>query len=463
MTEDVPMCACTTPTALRKTDYSYLDEDNHVYLDHTGAGLPARRQLRLHAERLTSGVYGNPHSQNPASTASDALIAGARAAILEHFHADPAEYAVVFTANATGALRLVGEAYAFGPDRPLTLLVDNHNSVNGIREFARTRGAQVTLVPLDLPDLRTSDAAFHQALTGRPGLFAYPAQSNFTGVRHPLHWIEAAHEAGHDVLLDAAAFVPTGRLDLSAVHPDFVAVSWYKVFGYPTGVGSLVARREALARLSRPWFSGGTVHMAGAQVQWHRLADDESAFEDGTLNYLHIPDVTTGLDLIGAVGMDAVAAHVTGLTTHLLDGLRGLAHTSGAPMVRLYGPRTAEGRGGTVALNFLDPHGDIIDERVVARDSAARTISLRTGCFCNPGAAETGSKISAQDLRRAAESSDGTMDDYVRRLDLPSAGAVRVSVGLPSNRADVDAFLAFALTTYRDKFPDRTGLPSRSC
>lgn len=54
-------------------------------------------------------------------------------------------------------------------------------------------------------------------------------------------------------------------------------------------------------------------------------------------------------------------------------------------MVRLYGPSTTASRGGTIALNFLDPAGRVIDERAVGRDASAAGISLRTGCFCNPG------------------------------------------------------------------------------
>jgi molybdenum cofactor sulfurtransferase len=63
-------------------------------------------------------------------------------------------------------------------------------------------------------------------------LFAYPAQSNFSGVQHPLEWIDQAHSHGWDVLLDAAAYVPTNRLDLGRWHPDFVAASFYKMFGW---------------------------------------------------------------------------------------------------------------------------------------------------------------------------------------------------------------------------------------
>jgi len=117
------------------------------------------------------------------------------------------------------------------------LTVDNHNSVNGIREFARAKGAAVDYAPLTLPDLRIDMAAGpYAARAGRPAranLFAFPAQSNFSGVKHPLSLIDEAHEHGWHVLVDAAAFVPTNRLDLRLIAPDFVAISFYKMFGYP--------------------------------------------------------------------------------------------------------------------------------------------------------------------------------------------------------------------------------------
>lgn len=59
-----------------------------------------------------------------------------------------------------------------------------------------------------------------------------------------------AHAQGWDVLLDAAAYVPTSTLNLSSVQPDFVACSFYKMFGYPTGVGCLLVRNTALPRLA---------------------------------------------------------------------------------------------------------------------------------------------------------------------------------------------------------------------
>lgn len=473
----MPRTSAGSPLAgLRATEFGYLDEQGHIYLDHAGAALPARSRLTAHADRITGGCYGNPHSANPASAASAELVERARAAVLRHLRADPAEYAVVFTANATGACRLVGEAFPFTTGSRLALTLDNHNSVNGLREYARAQNASTTYIPFTGRELRISDADVLAALTGSvdgpvdgsvivpvsgPRLFAYPAQSNFTGVRHPLDWIGTAQAHGWHVLLDAAAYLPTNRLDLSRVRPDFVAVSWYKLFGYPTGLGALVARREALGRLRRPWFSGGTVQVASAQGGWHRMTDDESAFEDGTLNYLSIPDIEGGLEWLDALGIEAVHEHVEGLTRRLLDGLRGLRHGNGAPMVRFHGPGDTRGRGGTVALHLLDPEGAVLDERAVARDSAARGISLRAGCFCNPGAGEAAFGISRAALAAAAQRETGTVDDYVRTLGLPFGGAIRVSLGVSSTEGDVLAFLEFVATTYRDRYPDLRDLPAR--
>lgn len=446
---------------LRAAEYRHLDAHGQTYLDYTGAGVAAAAQFRAHAERLTARCYGNPHSENPTSSASTELVERARAAVLAFFNASPDEYAVVFTPNASGACRLVGEAYPFGPGDRLVLTGDNHNSANGLREFARARGAQTAHVPVRGPELRVPDEEVAAALADRRGLFVFPAQSNFSGVQHPLAWVDAAHARGYDVLLDAAAFVPANPLDLGRVKPDFVPVSWYKVFGYPTGVGALVARREALSRLRRPWFAGGTIQAVSALGGWHVLAQDETAFEDGTLNFLSIPDVEFGIAWIEGIGMDLIHRRVACLTSLLLDGLAALRHSGGSPLVRIYGPDGADRRGGTVAFNVLDARGGIVDERIVARDTAAAGISVRTGCFCNPGAGEGAFEIPERALRLTAHRRMRTLDDYLDALGLPTGGAVRASLGLVSNIADVERLIGFLDGAYRDRAPDAAGLSPR--
>src|SRR4051794_21319030 len=149
---------------LRATEYARLDRQGHVYLDYTGGGLYAESQLRDHLALLQDLVFGNPHSKNLTSLAMTELVERARAAVLHYFNASPDEYEAIFTPNATGALRLVGEAYPFAPGGHYLLTADNHNSVNGIREFARARGATVTYLPLVAPDLRADPDALARGL-----------------------------------------------------------------------------------------------------------------------------------------------------------------------------------------------------------------------------------------------------------------------------------------------------------
>ena len=437
---------------LRASDYARLDEQQHVYLDYTGGSLYADSQVRAHAELLTRQVFGNPHSASLTSSGMTELVEQTRRAVLEWFHAPPGAYTAVFTANATGALKHVGESYPFAPGGRFLLTADNHNSVNGIREFARAGGAAVEYAPLTFPELKIDRERLEPLLAGAdPGadnLFAFPAQSNFSGVKHPLALIDDAHARGWDVLLDAAAYVPTSRLDLREVTPDFVTLSFYKMFGYPTGVGCLLIRNTVLGKLRRPWFAGGTVNFATVQGRRHILSPGEAGFEDGTLNYLAIPAVGIGLRHLASIGIDTIQARVRCLTSWLLERLLELRHANGRHMVRIYGPMTGESRGGVVTMNFYDPEGHLLDYRRVEELASAQRISLRTGCFCNPGAGETAEGLTEADVLEAvAEEADMTLPRFLKFITHrggKSAGAVRVSLGVASNFADVLTFYEFA-------------------
>lgn len=436
---------------LRATEYARLDAAGHIYLDYTGGGLYAESQLRRHSKLLAENVFGNPHSSNPTSQAATRLVEHAREYVLKFFNADPSEYLAIFTANASGALKLVGESYPF-PNGRYLLTFDNHNSVNGIREFAHARGAEVTYIPVMLPDMRADAAGLSRELA-RPSkaghnLFAFPAQSNFSSVKHPLAWIDEAHQHGWDVLLDAAAFVPTSQLDLSKVKPDFVPISFYKMFGYPTGLGALLARKEALAKLHRPWFAGGTITVASVQGDKYYMAEGASAFEDGTIDYLNIPAIEIGLKHLESIGYDVIQERVQALTGWLLSNLTELKHSNGAALVRVYGPTTSEGRGGAVTVNFYDKDGKAFDHRYIEEQANEANISLRTGCFCNPGAGEVALQISRGELDvcfTQPEHEDRlSIDDFRKCIDGKSSGAVRISVGTVTNFKDVQGFLAFA-------------------
>ncbi|HEX7832349.1 MAG TPA: aminotransferase class V-fold PLP-dependent enzyme [Thermoanaerobaculia bacterium] len=412
---------------LRATEFARLDAQQHAYLDYTGSALYGESQLDAHRELLRANLFGNPHSDSAPSRASTDAIDAMRNRVLRHFDVDASTHAVIFTANTSAAIKLVAESYPFSPRTACVLAADNHNSVNGIREYATRAHSHVCHIALD-DELRLRDplATLDRE---RGGLFAFPAQSNFSGVQHPLSLVRDAQLRGFDVLLDAAAFAPSNLLSLRECPADFAAFSFYKLFGYPTGIGALIARRDALAKLRRPWFAGGTVLYASVAARTHRLRASHEGFEDGTSDFLGIAALGAGLDLLEAAQLRNLTAHVKQLTHVLLDGLRVMPH------VRIYGPVDLQQRGGTVAFNVTGvPFGDV--------ESRAREhgVSVRGGCFCNPGASEA-----AFGLRDVAFCLDklgaGFTPEGFAKCANTAVGAVRASIGLANNEDDIQRLL----------------------
>ncbi len=346
------------------------------------------------------------------------LAEQARHYVLEYFNAAPDEYIVIFTSNASGALKLVGEAYPFASDGRYLLTFDNHNSVNGIREFAWAQGADVTYLPLLAPELRVDErllmAELDRTTSDCHNLFAYPAQSNFSGAQHPLEWISQAQARGWDVLLDA------------------------------------VARKAALNKLRRPWFAGGTISIASVQGRgWHYLLPNEAGFEDGTINYLGLPAVEIGLRYIADIGIETIHDRVVCLIGWLLDTLLALRHRGGGRLVRIYGPIEKQRRGGTIAFNFLDRDGAPHDYRRIEALAAEARISLRTGCFCNPGAGEIAHNVSRAEMAQCFTTKEPmSFDQFFALIQAlgngKNASTVRISVGLATTFADVYRFVQFA-------------------
>ena len=248
-------------------------------------------------------------------------------------------------------------------------------------------------------------------------------------------------------MLDCAAFAPTNRLDLSQVKPDFVPLSFYKIFGYPTGVGCLLVKKSALKKLHRPWFAGGTISIVSVQGPWHYLIEDSAGFEDGTVNYLNLPAVEIGLRHIEKIGLDIIHQRVACLTAWLLAEMSNLKHSNGANQIQIYGPTDMTKRGGTITFNLDDPQGERLDYRRVEALANQANISLRTGCFCNPGSGEIAHKLSKKEMGKIFQSPTPVAFDElfetIRRTYNKYPSNIRVSLGLASNFADVYYFVAF--------------------
>lgn len=431
--------------ALRNNEYPMLDKQGHVYLDYTGGNLIPRSLLQRHHDLLENNVLGNPHSTNPTSQLAGRLVEEARKKVLDFFNAH--DYYCIFTQNASASLKIVGESYPFSHGSRFVLTSDNHNSVNGIREFCNAKGGSTHYATLNYKDLTIDEYHLSKLLSyrkeGAQSLFAFPAQSNVSGIKHDLSWISKAQQMGYDVLLDAAAYVPTSRLDLSVHKPDFVSLSFYKMFGYPTGIGCLLVRKDTCTKLVKPWFAGGTVTLVSVVTQNKFLADGSERFEDGTLNYNGIPAVKFGLEYLEGIGYERIQNRMQYLIRYLFDRLSALRHNNGLEMVHIFGTHDFGRRGGNIIINLVDREGHTLPFEIVEAKANERMISIRSGCFCNPGIDEINNCITTAEMSKYFSTHDkGDYHDMVATLG-KMRGAIRVSVGLATNEADLDAFVDF--------------------
>ena len=488
--EDIDASVAYTPVYDNETAKTLENEFSRIkgecYLDHAGATLYSDTQIKNTAAELHHSLYANPHSIGTAATVTHDIIEQMRYVILNHFHVSSDDYTVIFTSSATASLKIIADAFLFSKQGTSNTLSqaghfvytqDNHTSVLGMREVVAKKGANITCLshsnafetfksPLN-PSLTSSSQ------TSSNSLFVYPAQCNFSGLKYPLKWVEDVHNGVlsniiHDkstrwyVLLDAAAFVATNDLDLSVYKPDFVCLSFYKMFGYPTGIGALLVKNDSANVLQKVYYGGGTVDVSLSSEMFHiKRQSLHQRFEDGTVPFLSIISLRHGLDILSSITMKKISEHVFSLAKVLYNSLLTLHHSNGKPVARLYSDTAYDDndlQGSIVAFNLMRSNGEYIGYMEVLNMAALYKIHLRTGCFCNPGACQRHLALSNEEVLHNYDAGyvcGGTAD----LINGKPTGAVRASFGYMSTVKDVETLLLMIKQCFVDglqinKVPD---------
>ncbi|XP_021731765.1 molybdenum cofactor sulfurase-like isoform X1 [Chenopodium quinoa] len=470
---------------IRATEFKRLGYNDTVYLDHAGATLYSELQMEAIFKDLTLNVYGNPHSQSDSSLATSEIIRECRQQVLDYCNASAKEYKCIFTSGATAALKMVGEAFPWSNQSHFMYTMENHNSVIGIREYALRQGAIAVAVDVEeLVDQDTSSTdqkslfkvaqhdiqrrnANRSIKEDFPGnarhLFAFPSECNFSGMRFNLDLIRALKEQSEDtfndtiltkgrwlVLIDAAKGCATEPPDLSKYPADFVVLSFYKIFGYPTGLGALIVRNEAAKLLKKTYFSGGTVAASIADVDFVKHRDGiEESFEDGTASFISIASIRHGFRALNTHTISSISRHTSSLATNLRRVLSSLKHDNGADACIIYGDNSmiSEKKGSIVSFNLKRPDGSWYGYREVEKLASLSGIQLRTGCFCNPGACAKYLGLSHTELLSNVEAGHICWDDFDMVNGKPT-GAVRVSFGYMSTFEEAKKLVDFLVSSF---------------
>ncbi|XP_059092639.1 molybdenum cofactor sulfurase 3-like [Tigriopus californicus] len=357
--------------------------------------------------------------------------------------AQPTTKGMVVFQGATAGLKIIGHCFSFKPGHRncFAYLTDNHTSVIGMRELFREKEPQITVRPLDSHDLIKGPVAQE---TFEKALLAFPAMSNFCGFKYPIESVLKLWGDTWTTILDASALVSTCELNLSQLKPDFVVLSFYKIFGYPTGLGALLVKSDVMDALHKTYFGGGTVEMHFTRSSIHVPRRSwVDYFEDGTLPYHQIMALRHGFSALKRHvpgGIKAVESHTFGLAQYLYQGLARILHENGNPVVEIYHSSnfiSVKEQGGIVNFNLLQCDGKYFGFNVFHRLAKLEQVLVRVGCFCNVGACQKYLQFSDQTMMANYQKGHVCGDD----IDLVNGhptGSIRISFGYYSTTNDVD-------------------------
>ena len=371
-----------------------------VYLDNaatTQKPLQVLDAMREEYLNVNANVHRGVHYLSQQATE---LHEAARETVRQFINARKTEE-VIFTRGTTEAINLVAATFCQSQmqagDEVLVTDMEHHSNIVPWQLQAELRGIVVRHLPIT-DDGRLAccdDIATH--LTERTKLVSIAHVSNVLGTVNPVRRIiEAAHEKGIPVLVDAAQSAPHMPIDVQQLDCDFLAFSGHKMYG-PTGIGVLYGKEDWLDRLP-PYQGGGEMI---DRVSWEKTTFERLPFkfEAGTPDYVATHGLATAINYLRSIGLDAIEAHEQELATYCKEQLQTIEG------ITIYGNAPS----GPISFNVGNIHhldiGTLLDRLGIA---------VRTGHHC------------AQPL--------------MTRLGIQ--GTVRASFALYNTKEEIDIFVA---------------------
>lgn len=404
-----------------------------LYLDYAGSALPIKDWVKESTDLIVSTRFSNPHSitQNLTESTHN-WIKECRELLYKSIGASSQEYTLIFTSGATDSIHKIAEWFSFSL---FAYTKRNHNSILGLRNVYKEC--------IQLDDDLTTIIPPSESL-----LIAMPAECNFSGKK--LNWINAKKKYPSSyLLLDVAKYTSTTILDLSTEEekPDFIPISLYKWIGYPTGLGALFIHNRTLSMLNKTYYGGGTVDFNSlSEVKTIPKKEFTSRLEDGTLPFLSIISATIGLRHFLSEREERFL-QIKQITLRVYNQMKELIYRNGQPLVNIYTPE--DSIGSILTFNILSSTSNYIGYSDIERLASMKGIRLRVGCFCNPGACAIHLNLSDKELEYNY-SQGHTCSNHKEIIKGKPTGAVRISFGWGSTRADGDRFIKWLTATFLD-------------
>ena len=351
-----------------RADFPILSREVHgrplIYFDNAATTQKPRAvidALTYYYEHYNANIHRGIHTLAEEATAR---YEETRQKVADFIGA-PGPECIVFTRNTTESINLVANAWGrknLQPGDEIVLSVmEHHSNLVPWQILAQATGAQLRHIDID-DQGRLVWEDVERLIGEKTKLVAITQMSNVLGTINPVRKIaDIAHRQGALLLVDAAQSVPHMPVDVQELDCDFLAFSAHKMLG-PTGVGILYARHELLEAMD-PFLGGGEM-IKRVRLDESTWNDVPWKFEAGTPNIGDVCAFGAAIDYLQELGMEQVRAHEVALVREAMGRL------SEVPGVTIYGPESAEERGGVVAFNVeeIHPHdlGTVLDQHGVA-------------------------------------------------------------------------------------------------
>lgn len=329
-----------------------------------------------HLERHNANVARAMHQLG--AEASEAFETGRDR--VAAFIGAPSRDEVIFTKNASEALNLVANTFAWARgdlavgegDEVVITEMEHHSNIVPWQLLTQRTGA--TLRWFGLTDDGHLDLeGIDDLITERTKIVSLTWVSNMLGTVNPIAAItRKAHEVGAVVVVDASQAAPQLPIDLAAMdeaeRPDVIAFTGHKVVG-PTGIGVLWGRRTLMEQL--PPFLGGGEMIETVTMERSTYAGLPHRFEAGTPPIVEAVGLGAAVKYLSDLGMEAVHAHEQAITAYALEGLATV------PGLTVLGPLDATQRGGAISFEVdgVHPHD-------IAQVLDSRGVAVRAGHHC---------------------------------------------------------------------------------